>query len=102
MYLTCRIAAVIAAAGMLSAADKPGVLANVEPVTLGLKTPGVRVPYANLKPEAEFALESAPVGPLFTPGLAIADSAGLHWFDAKTNAAAAKPAAEVKVEKSSA
>ena len=99
MNQTCRILAVLVAAGLSSAADKPGKRAKVEPVVLGVKTAGVRVPYANLTPEASFALESAPAGILFTPGLAIADSAGVHWFDAKTNAAADKPASEVKIDK---
>lgn len=99
MTVTNRLLAAIAAAGLLAAASNEIERPKAAPPLLGVKTPGVRIPFANLKPEAVLKLESAPAGMLFAPAFAVADSAGIHWFDAKTNAPAEKPGAAIQAEK---
>ncbi|MEZ5403222.1 MAG: hypothetical protein R2729_26320 [Bryobacteraceae bacterium] len=54
---------------------------------LGLRAPGVAIPYANLKTEAEFAVVPPFGGLLVTDSIIIGDAAGLHLFYAKTNKA---------------
>jgi hypothetical protein len=51
----------------------------------GVKTPGVLIPFANLKSEADLTLASPPVGFVFDEAVSVADSTGLRRFDAKTN-----------------
>ena len=68
---------------------------------LGIKTPGIQIPFENLKPEAEFKLDGAAGALIFLPGPAAAAwvanrTAGtLVRLDGKTNKAA-EPVKEFK------
>lgn len=55
------------------------------PVILGIKTPGVAIPFASLKSDAEIALDSPPAGLVFTESLVVANATGVKRFDPKTN-----------------
>jgi streptogramin lyase len=58
----------------------------------GVKTPGVLIPFANLKSEAEVTLDGPAAGILTQDGVWIAAGSGLKHLDAKTN----KPASPAK------
>src|SRR6202011_276311 len=49
----------------------------------GIKTPGVQIPFADLKPEAEFAVAAEWVA--FAEAPLTADASGLYKIDAKKN-----------------
>ncbi len=66
------------------AAPKENKNAAKKPVA-GVQTPGVRIPYANLKSEAEIKLEAAPTGAAFTTEVLIAAGDTVQRIDAKTN-----------------
>lgn len=83
---------------VLGAAKDPKSLRSAAPAQ-GVKAPGVLIPYGNLKSEAEIPLTSAPTGFLFTESIAIADSAGIHRFDAKTGKAFDPPRDSKDVDK---
>ena len=74
VYL-CFVAAVLAVAAQ--PAKRPPV------PTLGIKTPGVRIPVDSLKADAE--LHTAPQWVAFTDAVLIADEHGLYRIDAKKN-----------------
>ena len=61
--------------------------AKVGTPAAGIKTPGVLIPFANLKSEATITLSSPPAGLLFNDSIVLLDSAGIHSFDPKTNQA---------------
>ncbi|HWC97504.1 MAG TPA: hypothetical protein VG456_12155 [Candidatus Sulfopaludibacter sp.] len=67
--------------------------ANRPPATpsAGIKTPGVQIPFASLKPEAEFA--AAPESLAFTDAPLLADHKSLYHVDAKKNELGAAVAA---------
>ena len=68
----------------LAVAKDPKPAKTVAP-THGVKTPGVLIPYASLKSDAEIALDAPPAGFLFTDAIAFTGHAGILRFDAKTN-----------------
>jgi virginiamycin B lyase len=53
--------------------------------TVGVQTPGVQIPFASLKSDAEIKLEAAPTGAAFTTEAFIAAGAIVQRVDAKTN-----------------
>jgi hypothetical protein len=59
--------------------------AKIQAPAHGIKTPGVLIPYAGLKSDAEIALEAPATGFLFTDAIALNSDAGIRRFDAKTN-----------------
>lgn len=84
MKLCRMLAAVFALTLVCEAKDpKPKVVTPVG----GVKTPGVLIPFANLKSEADLTLASPPAGALFNDGIALAEAGGIRRFDEKTNKA---------------
>lgn len=81
---TLRIAAV---ASLLAVAAAPK---EVKKPKLGLQTPGIQIPFASLKSDAEIKLEAAPTGAAFTTEALIAAGAVVQRVDAKTNKAGEK------------
>lgn len=61
----------------------------------GVKTPGVLIPAASLKAEAEFTLSSPPAGFHFSDAVSLAEAGGIRRFDAKTNKAF-EPSRDIK------
>jgi streptogramin lyase len=76
---TIRVAA---AAGVLAVAAPPK---DVKKPKLGLQTPGIQIPFASLKSDAEIKLEAAPAGAAFTTEPLIAAGGIIQRVDAKTN-----------------
>ncbi|MEZ5357003.1 MAG: hypothetical protein R2762_30550 [Bryobacteraceae bacterium] len=75
----------LAGALLLSTVARAKEPKNAKAAPLGLRAPGVAVPYANLKSEADFMVSPPLGGVLLTDSIAVADGAGVHRFDAKTN-----------------
>jgi virginiamycin B lyase len=86
--LVCLWAAIAVAAQ--PARKKEAVHSPATP-TAGIRTPGIQIPFANLKPEAEFAV--APEWLAFTDAPLAADSKSLYRIDAKKNELGAAVAA---------
>jgi len=74
----------LAAATLCGAAKQPKAVKTSSPAN-GVKTPGVLIPFANLKSEAELSLAAPPSGLLFTESIAVTGPEGIHRFDARTN-----------------
>jgi virginiamycin B lyase len=71
--------------GKAESGPKPakGAKTSVQIPRAGIKTPGVQIPFANLKSEAEFAV--VPQWIAFTDAPLLADDHGLYKIDAKKN-----------------
>lgn len=69
-----------------AAAKQPKVAKSPAAPIHGVKTPGVLIPFETLKSEAVITLASPPAALLFTESIALADTAGIHRYDSKTNA----------------
>lgn len=83
---------IVAVAGLLAAAAAPKEnTKTVKKPSLGVKTPGVQIPFASLKSEAEIKLEAAPAGAAFTTEALVAAGGTVQRIDAKKNQAGDKP-----------
>lgn len=91
---TYRCLLLVAALTSAAGAKDPKPAKAVVPAA-GVKTPGVLIPLANLKSEAEFTLASPPAGFHFDDVVAITDTSGIRRFDNKTNKAF-EPSRDVK------
>ncbi|MFN0101979.1 MAG: hypothetical protein ACKV2U_07810 [Bryobacteraceae bacterium] len=76
---TARLAAM---AGVLAVVAAPK---DVKKPKLGVQTPGIQIPFASLKSEAEIKLEASPTGVAFTTEALIAAGALVQRIDVKTN-----------------
>lgn len=83
------------AAACITAAAGGADNKNAKAPQYGVKTPGVQIPYASLKSDAEIPLDSPPTGIAFTDTALVANASGIHRIDAKTN----KPAEQLPVVK---
>ena len=71
--------------GRTLAAAPPKDNKNLKKPVAGVQTPGVQIPFASLKSEAEIKLEAAPTGAVFTTEALIAAGNTVQRIDAKTN-----------------
>jgi len=71
---------------LLSAADRPAKKKGIVS-TLGVKTPGVQIPFEKLKPEAEIPLKGVKSHIVFTDSPFVQLAGGLVKIDAKVNKA---------------
>jgi len=85
---------IVAVAGLLAAAAAPKEnLKTAKKPTLGVKTPGVQIPFAGLKSDAEIKLEAAPAGAAFTTDALVAAGDAIQRIDARKNVLGEKPIA---------
>ena len=85
--------ALVTVASLLAAVAAPktkDTKAAKKPAT-GVQTPGVQIPFASLKPEAEIKLEAVPAGIAFTTDIFIAAGDAVLRVDPKTNKPGEKP-----------
>lgn len=74
-------------ASLLAATAAPKENKNVKKPVLGVQTPGIQIPFASLKSDAELKLETTPSGVVFTTDALIAAGDKIQRVDAKTNKA---------------
>jgi virginiamycin B lyase len=86
-----RLVLTLCAAALVAAAAPKENKGAKKPVG-GVSTPGVQIPFALLKSEAEIQLETAPAGAVFTTQPLVAAGDTVQRIDAKTN----KPGDPVK------
>jgi len=77
------VSLVLMGALLLSAADRKKAAAALPKV--GVKTPGVLIPFAKLKPEADLAVPGATRSVFFTDAMWVGTKEGLARIDAKAN-----------------
>jgi len=97
----CFVLVLVMTCGLAAWAKDPKPAAKAAKIvapTGGVKTPGVLIPYASLKSEADLTLASAPTGAFFSDAVALADSTGIRRFDSKTNKPF-EPSRDVKADK---
>lgn len=73
------------APGLIAAAKESKEAKKPVAVKFGVKTPGVQIPFASLKSDAEIKLEAAPTGVAFTTEILISAGNTVQRVDAKTN-----------------
>jgi len=71
--------------GLTAAAKESKDAKKPAPVKFGVKTPGVQIPFASLKSDAEIKLEAVPSGMAFTTEIFIAAGNVLQKVDARSN-----------------
>jgi virginiamycin B lyase len=74
-----------AVAGLLAVAAPPKDNKIAKKPVLGVQTPGIQIPFASLKSEAEIKLEATPSGVAFTTEALVAAGNTVQRIDAKTN-----------------
>jgi len=72
-------------ASLLAASAAPKENKNAKKPVAGVQTPGIQVPFASLKSEAEIKLEATPSGVAFTTEALVAAGNTVQRIDAKTN-----------------
>ena len=92
----CLVSMALLAA--VSAAQKDPKAKKTAGVTLGVKTPGVQIPYASLKSDADIVLDSPVTGLAFTDAAWMGNASAIHKIDAKTNKPP-EPAVNIPAEK---
>jgi DNA-binding beta-propeller fold protein YncE len=82
-----RLLSLIACATVASllAAAPPKDSKNAKKPAAGVQTPGIQIPFASLKSDAEIQLEAAPTGAAFTTEALIAAGNTVQRIDAKSN-----------------
>jgi glutamine cyclotransferase len=88
----------IALSAAMAAAPKDAKGKKAAPALQGVKTPGVLIPFATLKADADIALDAPPTAFLFTDQPMIGNASGIHRFDPQTNKPF-DPPADIKVDK---
>ncbi|MBI2689160.1 MAG: hypothetical protein HYX27_22890 [Acidobacteria bacterium] len=85
--MNSRQICVAAVVSLLAVAAAPKENKNAKKSNAGIQTPGIQIPFATLKSDAEIRLEAAPSGIVFTTEALIAAGNAVQRVDAKTNKA---------------
>ena len=72
-------------ASLLAASAAPKENKNAKKPVAGVQTPGIQIPFASLKSDAEIKLEATPSGVAFTTEALVAAGNTVQRIDAKTN-----------------
>lgn len=72
-------------ASLLAASAAPKENKNAKKPVAGVQTPGIQIPFASLKSDAEIKLEATPSGVAFTTEALVATGNTVQRIDAKTN-----------------